>query len=663
MSMDVLKEMIDIINECGNALNALDHEKAARLLDKFDDKSSLYQIPIDLLFYRLITGAELALRIGRKDKSLSEIEQNLSLFDKRTDLKFKLLIKAGRLEASLSRTNISTRFISEALGVAEECSDSRMISEAYSVISHMFAPKYPGLSLYFSRKAELVLAKGNNRHDLQIIQIERALTSHILFLNNRNNHSFIPLENEAIRLVNSINNNDLNPHELRRFRYVEAFVKADEEALEMMLTELTGVVAHPLKSRIEEIYIGICLEKGLFDKAQIMLERYKEDSVMFHDRSDMLDAHINQLQNIIAAKIRSTYIPFSILKGEAEPTTLFDILDKYSVHDELWALENGPVRMMFPSYEQEGKFEAIAMPDGEVRLFPCGLAFNVYYRGQAEFFENSHPTLYRKGVTDSMRFVERVRYEELKRCVDDYPLTHLFRTDIYCDMPDGKSIHIPLSIDCLALAQHYGIKTELMDLTSDKFVAAFFATTYCVNDAYYPIVDKRNNTGVFYRYSDNSFLMPNGGKPKMRAVGLQPFSRPGEQAGLVYEMSKDENFNEIVISKEFFTHDKEVSEFIFNYTNRSKKLFPQSPLKAHADAIKTARTLSDVAFKMAKDEFYPEVDDGILFKWLESEGLTISKDVDFSFSEEEKKICIDEWQNGGCDETLGKIIIRPVMKA
>ena len=66
---------------------------------------------------------------------------------------------------------------------------------------------------------------------------------------------------------------------------------------------------------------------------------------------------------------------------------------------------------------------------------------------------------------------------------------------------------------------------------------------------------------------------------------------------------------------------------------------------------------------MAKDEFYPEVDDGILFKWLESEGLTISKDVDFSFSEEEKKICIDEWQNGGCDETLGKIIIRPVMKA
>ena len=135
MSMDVLKEMVDIINECGNALNALDHEKAARLLDKFDDKSSLYQIPIDLLFYRLITGAELALRIGRKDKSLSEIEQNLSLFDKRTDMKFKLLIKAGRLEASLSRTNISTRFISEALGVAEECSDSRMISEAYSAIS------------------------------------------------------------------------------------------------------------------------------------------------------------------------------------------------------------------------------------------------------------------------------------------------------------------------------------------------------------------------------------------------------------------------------------------------------------------------------------------------------------------------------------------------
>lgn len=43
----------------------------------------------------------------------------------------------------------------------------------------------------------------------------------------------------------------------------------------------------------------------------------------------------------------------------------------------------------------------------------------------------------------------------------------------------------------LSRAQHYGIKTELMDITTDKFVAAFFATTDCKDDVYTPIVDKR----------------------------------------------------------------------------------------------------------------------------------------------------------------------------
>lgn len=128
-------------------------------------------------------------------------------------------------------------------------------------------------------------------------------------------------------------------------------------------------------------------------------------------------------------------------------------------------------------------------------------------------------------------------------------------------------------------------------------------------------------------------------------------------------MHERENFNNIATSMEFFSHDKEVSEFIFNYTNRSKKLFPQSALKSHADSIKNATVLSEVAFCMAKSEYYPNIEEDILLQWLKNEGISVSADVNFMFSDEEKDACLKQWKDYGCKETLNKIIVRPILKS
>lgn len=70
-------------------------------------------------------------------------------------------------------------------------------------------------------------------------------------------------------------------------------------------------------------------------------------------------------------------------------------------------------------------------------------------------------------------------------------------------MYDGAQHPINLSCDALALAQHYGSPTELLDLTVDKWVAAFFACTKydSKTDTYRP-TDERDGNGVFYSYSD-----------------------------------------------------------------------------------------------------------------------------------------------------------------
>ena len=40
-----------------------------------------------------------------------------------------------------------------------------------------------------------------------------------------------------------------------------------------------------------------------------------------------------------------------------------------------------------------------------------------------------------------------------------------------------------------------------MDVTTDKFVGAFFSITDCIDDKYYPITNNRKGEGAFYRYS------------------------------------------------------------------------------------------------------------------------------------------------------------------
>lgn len=259
-------------------------------------------------------------------------------------------------------------------------------------------------------------------------------------------------------------------------------------------------------------------------------------------------------------------------------------------------------------------------------------------------------------MTPAKQFVERLKYAELKLLLEDYPLTKYFKETVFAPAPDGSYIHLPLAVDVLALALHYGIKTELMDVTTDKFVAAFFATTYCKDDIYTPITKKQKEKGVFYRYVD--FLSLDSRDIRLKAVGLQPLSRPGEQRGLVYRMEPDEDFNELVKSIDYFEQDKDASEFIFNYTNRSKKLFPISALMEHINKIKASKIFSQKAFNIVLEEFYPGQNVEILKTYLTEESITITDDTVFSFSEGEKAKWIYEWENGGSQELLKQIIPR-----
>ena len=93
------------------------------------------------------------------------------------------------------------------------------------------------------------------------------------------------------------------------------------------------------------------------------------------------------------------------------------------------------------------------------------------YRGQDKEYDSVKclPTLYRGNPTDEEIFLERMRFIEFKKLLNSHPIV------------SGFYMRHGFNIDYEGLAQHYGLKTEVLDFTDDLDTALFFAM--CPYDA------------------------------------------------------------------------------------------------------------------------------------------------------------------------------------
>jgi len=352
--------------------------------------------------------------------------------------------------------------------------------------------------------------------------------------------------------------------------------------------------------------------------------------------------------------------------------TLLDILDRYTLGEEWWALEKGVLaEFMMPHHDQDGLFDAIMMPSGYVKLYPVGLCWNCYYRGQSSYYPNSKPSLWRsgtrkkKGMQPEDIFVERLKLCEFKLMVDGYPLTQIFRNGIYYKSRSGVKISLPLDVDAEALAQHYGIKTELTDLTVDIWVAAFFAATdyNWVTDTYTPITDtNKHEYGVFYHYYNPSIpLLRTKKDPALRAVGMQPFGRPGNQAGYVLKMKPNENMNRMAgFEKIKFRHVADINKLIYNYSNCSRNFFPEELFQKKLLRLRNEEhRFSKRALEMAKEQYFKDYTDAQIEHFLTVKKIRIEEQSLYTFTEHEKNIAFNYWKKHE-REYLNKIIINEV---
>lgn len=216
------------------------------------------------------------------------------------------------------------------------------------------------------------------------------------------------------------------------------------------------------------------------------------------------------------------------------------------------------------------------------------------FRGEKKLYPNCLPLARRERNFNHL--LENIKRSEFEMVLNSHPLFYLLMKGIKLD-----NLCAPFKLlNPYGIAQHYGFKTVLLDLTSDFDVASFFATTNYEqeNDVYKPYIQP-DSYGVIYIYH---MLLPFVLLTReLSTVGLQPFPRSGNQKGFLWLPLFGDNYdlqNNQFVTKIFFKHDDLVTYKIFNRMQKGVYLFPEADeLATKASQILQSKSFSKDAFK------------------------------------------------------------------
>jgi len=221
---------------------------------------------------------------------------------------------------------------------------------------------------------------------------------------------------------------------------------------------------------------------------------------------------------------------------------------------------------------------ALADEQGRIHLLSGVEHAMELYRGQTQEYARCMPTLARLEKIEE-RFLALCRRLAFEDAIGEHPMVRLAEQVRFLDSP--------LFIDYEGLAQHYGLATDMLDVTSNFDVASFFATcTWSADQRRYQPVRSDSATGVMYRIP--AFFMINPANPDqedpLRIVGWQPLPRPAQQRALAVKLKSGQDFASLPMVETFrFRHQEHISHRIWNAFQQDDALFPSDAAAELAD--------------------------------------------------------------------------------
>ena len=478
---------------------------------------------------------------------------------------------------------------SEALGEAEKADAKELQAEAYKRIGTMWGKMYPALSLSIWRNAERLYEELRQEQDLNTIRINLALSC---FLTGDKYGILDPqmaekYKNESCHIIQSVSDPNIDESTVASFLFTKGSILGDRNLLKQARSfyereELWNMAISCLD---EEVRIAI--DKGKGQEALPLMRLISQYAAKLGDYVFAQDVE-EKMMNV--DKLHNA--PRALLKP-AENNNLLDVLDIIAYYEE---------RIIFQPFWRAQKAIGNVMDDKKFILLSDGHLMPKFreqwrlFRGENKYHQICKPALWRDGMDENAVFIERLKFAEFCRVLALMPEVQPFSQSYLEQDPDGCYHQIRLHIDELALAQHYGIKTELLDLTSDKWVAAFFACTNYnnVDDTYSPISTNTFEKGIMYCYP----IKPTGlNSRRLRVVGAQPFERPTEQAAFMLKLDKDDNFNDMCTDRSFFCQNPMVSIIVYHFANRAGRMFPQETIQQKTRVLVADKTKTAIARK------------------------------------------------------------------
>ncbi len=331
--------------------------------------------------------------------------------------------------------------------------------------------------------------------------------------------------------------------------------------------------------------------------------------------------------------------------NEEEDRSILDILEvisydeeKYAIVAEETAFYKMDNRCHTGFHEDSLKFRGMVGFDGKLHLCPCKTIFGAFYRGQNRFYDKCLSSIDR-GLSDSEVFLEKLKLAAIEHICRSCPAIEVFDEGREESLANMKSEHREYYVDYLALAQHYGVRTNLLDLTSDKMIAAFFACTgyNWKDDKYYPYT--KRGKGVFYVYRDADVFSETS---RVSCVGLQPLSRPGIQSGYVISLSQGEDFNALCSESITFTHDPMTGKMIYEVVSFLNDPFKEDIISLKAKSLIRSRVFSRDVLEETVDRWYASMGTTKIENWIGELGLEITELGSEIFSEQELAKLKDE---------------------
>lgn len=211
------------------------------------------------------------------------------------------------------------------------------------------------------------------------------------------------------------------------------------------------------------------------------------------------------------------------------------------------------------------------------QLFPTIIS-PYLYRGQTEIHIPCYPKIYRgfplakRPRELSVKYRTKFLASQIKTLwfislLQKHPAVHYARK-------------LGIHMDPIAIAQHYGIVTNYLDLTQSIKVAAFFACCEYKDNVWQP---KTTGKGVMYRFRPSASLEV---LKNIKLVGQVTFPRPGKQKAWCFPLCLGVDFEKMPhIEKFSFSQTLEGSAHYLEMFDLGKALFLEDPAAELANSV------------------------------------------------------------------------------